>query len=164
MAPYLLAPYLTMGCGVGAVSQPISWWSNERANAYGSLGLLPPSTHWPSGLTCRPRLLPLPASEQSVAETLQAMEVKWVASMQASSRGTARLSSETSDSLPAWMTPSQTSRMHWSDRQQQRQEQHQQQTQLTGIRINAGLSLPSPTACVAGTLGVSKAPQLLRGV
>ena len=39
----------------------------------------------PSGLTCRPRLLPLPASEQSVAETLQAMEVKWVASMQASS-------------------------------------------------------------------------------
>ena len=89
------------------------------------------------------------------------MEVKWVASMRASSRGTARLSSEMSDSLPAWMTPSQTSRMHWSDRQQQRQEQHQQQTQLTGIRINAGLSLPSPTACVAGPLG--KAPQLLRG-
>jgi len=83
----------------------------------------------PSGLTCRPRLLPLPASEQSVAETLHAMEVKWVASMRASSRGTARLSSEMSDSLPAWMTPSQTSRMHWSDRRQQRQEQHQQQTQ-----------------------------------
>ena len=34
----------------------------------------------------------------------------------------------------------------------------------TRIRINEGLSLPSPTACVAGTLGVSKAPQLLRGV
>ncbi len=66
----------------------------------------------PSGLTCRPRLLPLPASEQSVAETLHAMEVKWVASMRASSRGTARLSSEMSDSLPAWMTPSQTSRVH----------------------------------------------------
>jgi len=33
----------------------------------------------------------------------------------------------------------------------------------TGIRTNAGLSLPSPTACVAGTLGVGKAPQL-RGV
>ncbi len=64
----------------------------------------------PSALTCRPRLLPLPASEQPVAETLQAMEVKWVASMRASSRGTARLSSEISDSLPAWMTPSQTSR------------------------------------------------------
>ena len=49
--------------------------------------------------------------------------------MQASSRGTARLSSEMSASLPAWMTPSQTPRMHWSDRRQQRQEQHQQQTQ-----------------------------------
>jgi len=35
---------------------------------------------------------------------------------------------------------------------------------ITGIRINAGLSLPSPTACVAGTLGVGKAPQLLNGV
>ena len=33
-----------LGCGVGAVSQPISWWSDKRANAYGSLGLLPPST------------------------------------------------------------------------------------------------------------------------
>ncbi len=57
------------------------------------------------------------------------MELRWVASMQPSSRGTARLSSETSASLPAWMTPSQTPRMHWSDRQQQRQEQHQQQVQ-----------------------------------
>ena len=33
----------------------------------------------PSGLTCRPRLLPLPTSEQSVPETLQAMEDRWVA-------------------------------------------------------------------------------------
>ncbi len=24
-----------LGCGVGAVSQPISWWSDKRANAYG---------------------------------------------------------------------------------------------------------------------------------
>jgi len=83
----------------------------------------------PSGLTCRPRLLPVPTSGRAVAETLQAMELRWVASMQPSSRGTARLSSETSASLPAWMTPSQTPRMHWSDRQQQRQEQHQQQMQ-----------------------------------
>jgi len=83
----------------------------------------------PSGLTCRPRLLPVPTSGRSVAETLQAMELRWVASMQSSSRGTARLSSETSASLPAWMTLSQTPRMHWSDRQQQRQEQHQQQVQ-----------------------------------
>ena len=83
----------------------------------------------PSGLTCHPCLLLMPASGQSVAATLQAMEVRWVASMQPSSRGTTRLSSETSASLPAWMTPSQTPRMHWSDRQHQRQEQHQQQTQ-----------------------------------
>ena len=83
----------------------------------------------PSGLTCRPRLLPMPTSGQSVAETLQAMELRWVASMQPSSRGTARLSSEMSASLPAWMTPSQTPRRHWSERQQQRQEQHQQQMQ-----------------------------------
>ena len=83
----------------------------------------------PSGLTCRPRLLPMPTSGQSVAETLQAMELRWVGSMQPSSRGTARLSSEMSASLPAWMTPSQTPRRHWSERQQQRQEQHQQQMQ-----------------------------------
>jgi len=41
---------------------------------------------------------------------------------------------------------------------------HRSMQHTTGIRINAGLSLPSPTACVAGTLGVGKAPQLLRGV
>ena len=80
----------------------------------------------PSGLTCRPSLLPMPTSGQSVDETLQAMELRWVAAMQPSSRGTARLSSEMSASLPAWMTPSQTPRLHWSDRQQQRQEQLQQ--------------------------------------
>ncbi|DBA89963.1 TPA: hypothetical protein ACH3X2_004383 [Trebouxia sp. C0005] len=71
----------------------------------------------------------MPASGQSVVETLQAIEARWVASMQPSSSGTARLSSEVSASLPAWMTPSQTPRVHWLDRQQQRQEQHQQQTQ-----------------------------------
>ena len=90
----------------------------------------------PSGLTCRPCLLPMPTSGQSVAETLQAMELRWVVSMQPNSRGTARLSwfmelrwvvsmqpdsrgtarlsPETSASLPAWMTPSQTPSMHWS--------------------------------------------------
>jgi len=83
----------------------------------------------PTGLTCRPRLLPMPTSGQAVTEDLQAMEVRWLASMQSSSRGTARVSSEMSASLPAWMTPSQTPRIHWSDRQQQRQEQHQRQTQ-----------------------------------
>ena len=70
----------------------------------------------PSGLTCRPRLLPMPTSGQSVDETLQAMELRWVAE-------------EMSASLPALMTPSQTPRLHWSDRQQQRQEQHQQHMQ-----------------------------------
>ena len=59
----------------------------------------------PSGLTCRPRLLPMPTSRRSVGETLQAMELRWVAAMQPSSRGTACLSSETSACLPAWMTP-----------------------------------------------------------
>ena len=68
----------------------------------------------PSGLTCRPRVLPMPTSGQSVAETLQAMELRWVGSMQPNSRGTARLSSEMSASLPAWMTPSQTPRRHWA--------------------------------------------------
>ncbi|DBB12196.1 TPA: hypothetical protein ACH3X3_006302 [Trebouxia sp. C0006] len=71
----------------------------------------------------------MPTSGQSVDETLQAMELRWVAAMQPSSRGTARLSSEMSASLPAWMTPSQTPKLHWSDRQQQRQEQHQQHMQ-----------------------------------
>ncbi len=83
----------------------------------------------PSGLTCRPLLLPMPTSGQSVDETLQAMELRWVAAMQPSSRGTARLSSEMSASLPAWMTSSQTPRLHWSGRQQRRQEQHRQQMQ-----------------------------------
>ncbi len=46
--------------------------------------------------------------------------------MQASSRDTARLSSEIF-AFFANVTPSQTPRMHWSDRQQQRQEQQQQQ-------------------------------------
>ncbi|DBA88634.1 TPA: hypothetical protein ACH3X2_000275 [Trebouxia sp. C0005] len=41
------------------------------------------------------RFLPLPDSQQSEAETLQAMEAKWVASMQASSHSTPRLSSVT---------------------------------------------------------------------
>ncbi|DBA97741.1 TPA: hypothetical protein ACH3X3_012621 [Trebouxia sp. C0006] len=64
----------------------------------------------PSDLTWGPHLLP--TSGQSVDETLQAMELRWVAAMQPSSRGTARLSSEMSASLPAWMTPSQTPRLH----------------------------------------------------
>ncbi|DBA88497.1 TPA: hypothetical protein ACH3X2_004979 [Trebouxia sp. C0005] len=106
----------------------------------------------PGGLTCRPRLLPMPASGQSVAETLQAIEVRWVAFMQPSSRGTARLSSEVSASLPAWMNPSQTPRVHWSDRQQQRQEQHQQQTQQ-----QPATQLPLEEAAANDTIDVLEA-------
>ena len=39
-----------LGCGVGAASQLISWWSDKRACAYGSAGVLPPSTHWPQAI------------------------------------------------------------------------------------------------------------------
>ena len=42
--------HLSLGVWGWAVSQPISWWSNKRAIAYGSLGLLPPSTHWPQAV------------------------------------------------------------------------------------------------------------------
>ena len=62
-------------------------------------------TKAPSGLTCRPRLLPMPTSGQSVAETLQAMKLRWVASTQPDCRGTARLRSEMSASLPALADP-----------------------------------------------------------
>ncbi|DBA88494.1 TPA: hypothetical protein ACH3X2_004977 [Trebouxia sp. C0005] len=68
----------------------------------------------PGGLTCRPRLLPMPASGQSVAETLQAIEVRWVASMQPSSRGTARLSSELSKrSVHGKQSPQGASKTFW---------------------------------------------------
>ena len=36
-----------LGCGVGAVSQLISWLSDKRAYAYGSSSVLPRDTHWP---------------------------------------------------------------------------------------------------------------------
>ena len=83
----------------------------------------------PKGLICRPRLLPLPQSGQSPAQALQAMEARWVASMQAAPAGTARPRSDQPDSQPAWMTPSHAGRLHWSQRQQQRDEQQQQQHQ-----------------------------------
>ncbi|DBA69810.1 TPA: hypothetical protein ACH3X2_14309 [Trebouxia sp. C0005] len=94
----------------------------------------------------------MPASGQSVVESLQAIEARWVASMQPSSRGTARLGSEVSASLPAWMTPSQTPRVHWSDRQQQRQEQHQQQTQQ-----QPAAQLPLEKAAANDTIDVLEA-------
>ena len=121
------ASSVTGGVGLGQSASPSSGGQTSGPSLIRSFATKHPLAS--SGLTCRPRLLPMPTSGQSVAEALQAMELRWVASMQPRSRGTARLSSETSASLPAWMTPSHTPRMHWSDRQQQRQEQHQQQMQ-----------------------------------
>ncbi len=97
-----------------------------------------------SGLTCRHTF---GSCQHSVAETLQAMEVRWVAFMQASSKGTARLSSKMFASLPAWKTPSQTPRINWSDRQQQRQEKHHVQSSFQQVAI----LLPN-SRCDAATL------------
>ncbi|KAL3135289.1 hypothetical protein ABBQ32_007487 [Trebouxia sp. C0010 RCD-2024] len=52
---------------------------------------------------------------------------KQAASMQASSAGRARLSSDVPDSQPAWMALSRGRRQHWSQRQLQQQAQQQQQ-------------------------------------
>ena len=72
--------------------------------------------------------------------------------MQAIPRGTARLSSDLPDSLPAWMTPSQAPRVHWSQRQQQRQEQLQQQPQQ-----QQAPQLPSELAAANDTVDVLEA-------
>ena len=109
----------------------------------------------PKGLTCRPRLLPLPQSEQSPDQALQAMEARWLASVHANPTGTARLRSDQPDSQPAWMTPSHASRLHWSHRQQQRDEQqqqqqrqsHQQQPQLPSERAAASDTIDVLVAC-----------------
>ncbi len=50
------------------------------------------------------------------------------------------------------MTPSQTTRVHWSDRQQQRQEQHQQQTQQ-----QQAPQLPLKRAAAVDTIDVLEA-------
>ena len=81
------------------------------------------------GLTCRPRLLPPPGSDETPTQVLHAMESRWAASMQANASGTARLRSEVHDAQPAWMAPSPHARLHWSQRQQQLHEQRQQQQQ-----------------------------------
>ena len=73
--------------------------------------------------------MPLPGSDQTPAQVLQDTEAKWAAAIHSTATGTTRLRSDTSDSLPSWMLPSQSNRLHWSQRQQQRQEQQQQQQQ-----------------------------------
>ena len=64
----------------------------------------------PGALIYRPRLLPLPGSNQTSAQVLQELESKWTAPV--------RLSSDLPDSQPAWMAPSRGHRQHWSQRQQ----------------------------------------------
>ncbi|KAL3150209.1 hypothetical protein ABBQ32_000068 [Trebouxia sp. C0010 RCD-2024] len=81
----------------------------------------------PGALTCEPRLLPSLGSVLTPTQVLQALESRWTASMQASSAGRARLSSDVPDSQPAWMALSRGRRQHWSQRQLQQQAQQQQQ-------------------------------------
>ena len=83
----------------------------------------------PAGLTCKPRFMPLPGSDQALPQVLQNTEARWAAAIHSTATGTTRLRSDTPDSLPSWMLPSQSSRLHWSQRQAQRQEQQQQQQQ-----------------------------------
>ncbi|KAL3135916.1 hypothetical protein ABBQ32_007468 [Trebouxia sp. C0010 RCD-2024] len=81
----------------------------------------------PGALTCQPRLLPSLGSVLTPTQVLQALESRWTASMQASSAGRARLSSDVPGSQPAWMALSRGRRQHWSQRQLQQQAQQQQQ-------------------------------------
>ena len=64
-------------------------------------------------LVYRPRLLPLPGSNQTSAQALQGLESKGTASMQASPASRVCLSSDLPDSQPAWMAPSRGHRQHW---------------------------------------------------
>lgn len=107
----------------------------------------------PIGLTCRPRLMPLPGSDHSPAQVLQAMESRWVAAMQANPAGTTRLRSDVPDSQPAWMSPSPNPRLHWSQRQQQQQEQQHQHQQLQHQQQQVH-QLPSEQAAADDTVDV----------
>ena len=79
-----------------------------------------------AGLTCKPRFMPVPGSDQTPSQLLESTEARWAAAVHSSAAGTTRLRSDTPDSLPSWMLPPQPGRLHWSQRQQQRQEQQQQ--------------------------------------
>ena len=83
----------------------------------------------PGASVYRPRLLPLPGSDQTSAQVLQELESRWTASLQASPSGRDCLSSDLPDSQPAWMAPSRGHRQHWSERQQQQRAQQQQPAQ-----------------------------------
>ena len=111
----------------------------------------------PGASVCRPRLLPLPGSDQTSAQVLQELESRWTASLQASPSGRDRLSSDLPDSQPAWMAPSGGHRQHWSQRQQQQQAQQRQPAQQPR-------QLPSDRAANNDTMNVlgdpSDPPQL----
>ena len=81
----------------------------------------------PGALVCRPRLLPLPGSDQSPTEVLQELESRWAASIQSISASRPSPNTDMSDSQPAWMAPQRVPRLHWSQRQQRLQTQQQQQ-------------------------------------
>ena len=63
----------------------------------------------PGALIYRPRLLPLPGSNQTSAQVLQELESKWTASMQASPASRVRLSSDLPDSQASLDGPLQGS-------------------------------------------------------
>ena len=108
------------------------------------------------GLTCRPRVLPRPGSGQNPTQALQEMESRWTASMQADSIGRVRRRSDIPDSQPAWMSPSQRPRLHWSQRQQQQQEQQQQQQQQQQ-QLQHAQQLPSDKAAINDKLDLLEA-------
>ena len=81
------------------------------------------------------------------------MESRWTASIQADPTDKVRRRSDIPDSQPAWMSPSQGPRLHWSQRQQQQQEQHQQQQQ----QLQHAQQLPSDKVAINDTLDVLEA-------
>ena len=87
-----------------------------------------------------------------VSQALQERESRWTASMQADPTSRARLRSDIPDSQPAWMSPSQGLRLHWSQRQKQQQEQQPQLQQAQQV--------PSDKATINDTLDVLEAATL----
>ena len=111
----------------------------------------------PGASVCRPRLLPLPGSDQTSAQILQEMESRCTASLQASPSSRARLSSDLPGTQPAWMAPSRGSRQHWSQRRQQQQAQQQQPARQTR-QLPSGKAANNDTVDVLGDPG--SPPQL----
>ena len=107
----------------------------------------------PGTLVCRPRLLPLPGSNQLPTEVLQELESKWAASIQATSASRPSLSTDMSDSQPAWMAPHKGPRLHWSQRQQQLQTQQHQQPARQPRQLPSDRAATDDTIDVLGAFG-----------